>query len=64
MIRLRRQRDEATPPPRKTWCYGGRPAAEIESTTEFVTVELDDGTRPSVRPDRITTCTCDGKGCK
>ncbi|MFI6900249.1 hypothetical protein ACIBKY_03255 [Nonomuraea sp. NPDC050394] len=63
MIRLRRQRED-TPSPDKKVCYNGQPATEIDRTADFVTVKLDDGTQPSVRPDRITTCTCGGRGCK
>ncbi|MEV0996766.1 hypothetical protein [Nonomuraea sp. NPDC050202] len=66
MIRLRRQRSDETsaPPQRKTWCYNGQPATEIDRTDDFVTVQLGDGTTPSVLPDRITACTCDGRGCQ
>ncbi|MEU6713051.1 hypothetical protein ABZ897_16335 [Nonomuraea sp. NPDC046802] len=61
--RTRRNADQAETTPERV-CLDGTPATVIERTTDFVTVELRDGTQPNVRPDRITTCTCGGRGCK
>ncbi|MEU4231186.1 hypothetical protein AB0F17_43415 [Nonomuraea sp. NPDC026600] len=60
--RTRKNADQPETTPQRV-CFDGQPATEIERTTDFVTVQLGDGTQPSVRPDRITTCTCGGRGC-
>ncbi|TMR93305.1 hypothetical protein [Nonomuraea basaltis] len=61
--RNRRNADQAETAPERV-CFDGISATVIERTTDFVTVKLDDGTQPSVRPHKVTTCTCGGRGCK
>ncbi|WP_433513907.1 hypothetical protein ACQP2T_61885 [Nonomuraea sp. CA-143628] len=60
--RTRRNADQSETTPERV-CFEGAPVDVVERTADFVTVKRDDGTQPSVRPDRITTCTCGGRGC-
>ncbi|MGW0485766.1 hypothetical protein [Nonomuraea sp. NPDC003214] len=67
MIRFRpRPREEQKPPrERGRVCLDGQqPATEVARADGWVVVQLDDGATPTVLADRITPCTCAGKGCK
>lgn len=66
MIRFRpRRSDEPTPAPRPSRvCVDRQPATELARTDEWVTVQYDDGTTPTVLASRVSPCTCNGGGCK
>ncbi|MET7335919.1 hypothetical protein [Nonomuraea sp. NPDC005650] len=67
MIRIRPRRGDEpkqAPRPSRVCVDGQQPATELARDGAFVTVELADGTTPSVLENRVSPCTCNGGGCR